>query len=119
MGTYLEIVYVYNTPIINVENDTAFTAFMRILVQRESAGRNDKLPSARWYMKPVQADLPVKDRKTYVLSALPSIGNRLAENLLTHLGTLSRVACASVEELQEVPKIGKKKAGLIYKLFHS
>ena len=119
MGAYLEIVYVYNTPIIHAENDTAFKAFMRILVKRESAGMNDKLPSARWYMKPVKADLPVKDRKKYILSALPYIGNRLAENLLTHFNTISGVACASVEELQKVPKIGKKKAELIYKMFHS
>jgi ERCC4-type nuclease len=119
MGAYLEIVYVYNTPIVHVENDTAFKAFMRILVKRESAGMNDKLPSARWYMKPVKADLPVKDRKQYILSSLPYIGNRLAENLLTHFGTISSVACASVTDLQKVPKIGKKKAELIYKIFHS
>ena len=119
MGAYLEIVYVYNTPILHVENDTAFKAFMKILAKREASGMNDKLPSARWYMKPVKAGLPVKDRKTYILSALPYIGNRLAENLLTHFGTIAGVACASVEELQKVPKIGPKKAGLIYKLFHS
>ena len=70
-------------------------------------------------MKPVKADLPVKDRKQYILSSLPSIGNRLAENLLTHFGTISGVACASVEDLQKVPKIGKKKAEVIYKMFHS
>ncbi len=119
MGAYLEIVYVYHTPIIHVENDTAFTAFMRILVQRECSGKNEKLPSARWYMKPVKADLPVKDRKKYILSSLPYIGDQLAENLLTHFGTISSVACASVRDLQAVPMIGKKKAGLIYTLFHS
>lgn len=119
MGAFLEIVYVYNTPIIHVENDTAFKAFMRILVKRESSGMNDRLPSARWYMKPVKAGLPVKDRKKYILSSLPLIGGRLAENLLTHFGTISGVACASVEELQEVPRIGKKKANLIYKVLHS
>lgn len=119
MGAYLEILYAYNTPIIHVEDDTAFKAFMRILVKRESAGKNDKLPSARWYMKPVKASLPVKDRKQYILSSLPSIGNRLAENLLIHFDTISGVACASIKNLQEVPKIGKKKAELIYKMFHS
>jgi ERCC4-type nuclease len=119
MGAYLEVVYAYNTPIIVVETDLAFHAFMRILVQREAAGKNDKLPSARWYMKPVKADLPVKDRKQYILSSLPYIGNQLAENLLSHFGTISQVACASVADLQQVPRIGKKKAELIYTLFHS
>ncbi len=115
----MEIVYVYNTPIIHAETDTAFKAFMRILVKRESSGMNDKLPDARWYRKPVKADLPVKDRKKYILSSLPYIGDRLASNLLMHFSTISAVACASVDELQETPKIGKKKAELIYRMFHS
>lgn len=119
MGAYFEIVYAYNTPIIHAESDMAFKAFMRILVKRESSGLNDKLPDAKWYRRPVRADLPVKDRKKYILSSLPYIGDRLAENLLTHFKTISGVACASVEELQKVPKIGKKKAELIYRMFQS
>jgi len=118
MGAYLEIVYVYNTPIIYAESDTALKAFMRILVKRESSGMNDKLPDAKWHRKPVRADLPVKDRRKYILDSLPYIGDRLAENLLLHFKTISEVACASAEELQKVPKIGKKKAELIYRMFH-
>ena len=118
MGAYMEIIYVYNTPIIHAENDHAFRSFMRILVKREKAGKNDKLPEARWYRKPARADLPVKDRKRYILSALPYIGDKLAENLLSHFDTISHVACASIKDLQNVPKIGKKKAELIYNMFH-
>ena len=118
MGAYMEILYVYNTPIIHVESDIAFKAFMRILLKRESAGKNDKLPSAKWYMKPAKADLPLKNRKKYILSALPYIGNQLASNLLDHFSTISDIACAQVEDLKKVPKIGKKRAELIYKMFH-
>ena len=118
MGAYLEIVYVYNTPIIHAENNTAFKSFMRILVKRESSGKNDKLPEAKWHRKPARADLPVKDRKKYILDSLPYIGDRLADNLLLHFKNISGVACASVEELQKVPGIGKKKAELINNLFH-
>lgn len=117
-GAFLEIVYVYNAPIIYVESDAAFKAFMRILVKRESSGMNDKLPDARWYRKPARADMPVKDRKKYILSSLPYVGDRLASNLLLHFNTISEVACASVQELQKVPKIGKKKAELVYSVFH-
>jgi DNA excision repair protein ERCC-4 len=119
MGAYQEIIYVYNTPIIYAGSDIAFKAFMRILAKREASGKNDKLPEARWYRKPARADLPVKDRKKYILSSLPYIGDILAENLLTKFATISDIACASVEELQKVPKIGAKKAELIYRLFHS
>ena len=119
MGAYQEIIYVYNTPIVHAENETALKAFMRILVKRESSGMNDKLPDARWYRKPARADLPVRDRKKYILASLPYIGEVLAENLLGHFATISDVACASIEELQMVPKIGKKKAGIIHSMFHS
>lgn len=118
MGAYFEIVYVYNTPIIHAESDIAFKAFMRILVKREAAGKNDKLPDARWYRKPVKATLPEKDRKKYILAALPYIGDQLAQNLLLHFTTISQITCASVEDLQKVPKIGKKKAELIHRIFH-
>jgi ERCC4-type nuclease len=118
MGAYLEITYVYNTPIIHAESDAAFKSFMRILVKRESSGKNDKLPGARWYRKPARASLPIKDRKKYILSALPNIGDSLAGNLLEYFGTISGIAFASVEELQKVHRIGEKKAQLIYESFH-
>ena len=81
-------------------------------------GKNDKLPEARWYRKPIRADLPVKDRKKYILAAIPNIGNRLAENLLSEFNTISNVANASVAELRKVPKIGEKKADLIFRILH-
>jgi ERCC4-type nuclease len=99
MGAYMEILYVYNTPILYLENDTAFKAFMKILIKRESTGKNDQLPSAKWYKKPAKTDLPVKDRKKYILSSLPHIGDQLATNLLTHFTTIAGIACAQVEDL--------------------
>jgi len=119
MGAFCEILYVYNTPIIYAENDTAFKAFLRILAKREATGKNDKMPEARWYMKPQKATLPKKDRKKYILTSLPYIGERLAENLLTQFTTIANIASASVKELEKVPKIGKKKAKLIHQLFNS
>ena len=119
MGAFLEILYVYDTPIIVAENDTAFRAFLRILIKREGEGQNDKLPTARWYRKRARADLPVKDKKRFLLSSIPSIGEILAGNLLTYFDTVSDIANASTEELQKVPKIGKRKAELIYQIFHT
>jgi len=119
MGALLEILYVYDTPIIVAENKEALRAFFKTLARREETGLNDKLPTARWYRKRPRTELPVKDRKRYVLSALPLIGETLAKNLLDHFGTISNIANASVKELQGVPKIGKKKAEIIYEIFHS
>ena len=119
IGAFLEIIYVYNTPIIHAESDIAFKAFIKILAKRESFGKNDKLPDARWYEKPVKANLPEKDRRKYILASIPYIGDRLAENLLTYFNTISTIACASVEELRKVPGIGKMRAELIHRMFHA
>lgn len=119
MGAFLEVIYVYDTPIVMAEDDIAFKAFFKTLIRREEEGLNDKLPTARWYRKRARADLPTKDRKRYLLSSLPLIGERLAQNLLEHFKTISDIANASQRELQRVPKIGKKRAEIIYQVFHS
>jgi Fanconi anemia group M protein len=48
-----------------------------------------------------------------VIGGVPGIGPKLARNLLKHFGSISRIAGASVEELMQVEKIGKKKAEII------
>lgn len=118
MGAFMEILFVYDTPIIFARDDTAIKSFFKTLVRREAEGSNDKLPTARWYRKRARAELPVKDRKRYLLSSIPQIGEKLAGNLLEHFKTVSAVANAPIEELQRVPKIGAKKAKLIYQIFH-
>jgi ERCC4-type nuclease len=118
MGALLEISFVYETPIVFAENDTALTAFLRILVKREESGANDKLPPPRWYKKQAKLELPTKDRKLYVLDSIPLIGESQAKALLDHFKNIENVARASKEELQQVEKIGKKKAELIYDIFH-
>jgi ERCC4-type nuclease len=118
MGALLEISFVYETPIVFAENDTAFTAFLRILVKREESGANAKLPPPRWYRKQAKLELPTKDRKLYVLDSIPLIGESQAKALLDHFKNIENIARASKEELQQVEKIGKKKAELIYDIFH-
>ncbi len=118
MGAFMEILFVYDTPIIFARNNAAIKSFFKTLVRREAEGSNDKLPTARWYRKRARAELPVKDRKRYLLSSIPQIGEKLAGNLLEHFKTISAIANASTKELQKVPKIGTKKAKLIYQTFH-
>ena len=117
-GAYLEVIFVYGIPILYAENDDGLDALLRILIQRESEGKNKRIPQARWFRKPASSKLPVKDRRYYTLSALPLIGESLSKALLDHFKNIAAVANATVEELQEVPKIGKKKAERIYEIFH-
>ena len=46
----------------------------------------------------------------YVVSSLPGIGAKTANNLLTHFGSVRGVMNASKEQLMEVDGVGPKKA---------
>ena len=119
VGSQQEILFVYNTPIVSIENDIdAFKSFLKITIKREQQGKNDKLPQGRWYRKPKRSTLPKKDQKSYVLASIPLIGDSLAKVLLEHFNTIRGIATASINSLQQVPGIGKKKAERIYAIFH-
>jgi len=116
-GALLEILYVYDTPVVVCENNHAFEVFLRILLDRERKGKNDGLPKARWYRKALSR-LPVKEVKTYLLDAIPMIGEVHAKCLLEHYGSIDKIAVSTKGELMRVPGIGEKRAEKIYEIFH-
>ncbi len=117
MGSLVSINFVYDTPCIVCENNFAFETFLRILLQREEKGKNDRLPGARWYKNSLNS-LPIKDAKRYVLDAIPSIGEARAKMLLDSYGTIENIVKSSKSELMKVPGIGEKRAAKIYEVFH-
>ncbi|MGC8478858.1 MAG: ERCC4 domain-containing protein [Candidatus Micrarchaeia archaeon] len=54
------------------------------------------------------------DFQLLVVGNLPGVGPKISESLLQHFKSLKNLANASVEDLMEVEKIGKKKAEKIY-----
>ena len=64
--------------------------------------------------KPRTADL--KRVQVSVLSSLPGVGPRMAEQLLTHFGSLRRVFAASVTEMSVGAGLGKARALKLLKL---
>ena len=118
MGAFQEIIWVYQIPMIFAENDSALEAFFKILIDREEKQKNESVPKARWYRKPLPKELPVRDRKQYIVSSIPFIGEKLASNLLERFETIRAIANASQNELEEVDGIGKKRADLIYQILH-
>ncbi|MEM2934209.1 MAG: helix-hairpin-helix domain-containing protein [Halobacteria archaeon] len=117
MGALLEVLFVYNTPVLLAENDEALKALFKILIKRELQGKNEQSPKARWYHREA-VNLPVKDSRVIALAAIPLIGEVMARNLLAHFGSLEKIARASIEELQGVKGIGKARAAKIYEVFH-
>ena len=54
----------------------------------------------------------------FVVGNLPGVGLKLSRALLAHFGSIKSIANASVEQLMEVPKIGKKKAERIHDILN-
>ncbi len=58
-------------------------------------------------------------RQQLLVETLPFVGPKLAKKLLEHFGSVQKIACASVNELSEVEKLGDKKAKAIRRVFAS
>ena len=59
------------------------------------------------------------EQQIFIVAGLPSIGEELAERLLTHLGSVRAVFQASKSQLTQVEGIGEVKAARITKLLDS
>jgi len=115
-GALMEINFVYNIPVFMAPTNSEMEDFFATLIKREMAMKNDKEMAERWF-RPGKG-LPQKNPRTYLLASIPMVGEKLAKKLLDRFGTISNVADASVERLQETELIGKKKAKKIYEIFH-
>ncbi|MGC8547811.1 MAG: ERCC4 domain-containing protein [Candidatus Micrarchaeia archaeon] len=60
----------------------------------------------------------ISEWQILVLSSIPGIGKKLARSLITHFKTVRGVATASIDELMQVEKIGKKKAELVHRVLN-
>ncbi len=58
----------------------------------------------------------MEQRQRFLVEGLPSVGETLARNLLTHFGSVRAVFDAPEEELKKVAKIGDVKAAEIVRL---
>jgi len=118
IGAQLEVLFVYDTPIVFVETSKGVEAFLHTLAQREVQGKNDKNPQSRWFRIRSPSRLPLKDLKVFTLSTVPSIGLALAKVMVNHFGNIANVTNATLDELMSLPGIGPKKAQKIYETFH-
>jgi len=115
-GALMEVSFVYGVPAFFATNDSELKSFLRTAIRREAEGKNDSEIKSRWYRE--RKGLPHKDPRIYLLSSIPSVGDKLAHNLLDHFGSIAEIANASVSALREVELIGEKKAKIIYEIFH-
>ena len=93
-------------------SDQDETARLIVRLAKREASREPARPGAHAGRKPLATHL----RQRYVLGALPHVGPKRAESLLSHFGTLKNVFAASEDELLCDEQIGPQQAQAIHEL---
>jgi len=119
INAIVDIIFVYQIPIIFLSTDEQLHEFLNILIKRDIKHWNAWTFESKRYNKRTRHQLPRKDNRLYLLCSLPSIGRTLSERLLGTFDSVVSITGASVKELQSVRGIGKKKAEIIFEIFHN
>jgi Fanconi anemia group M protein len=109
-GALASVAVDYGMPIIPTEDQKETADVIALLVRRErKEGREPKSHGHK-------TARTLKEQQEYLISAIPSVGPRVARNLLRHFGSIERVMTASEEELRKAPLVGPKIAERIREL---
>jgi Fanconi anemia group M protein len=104
-GMLATITVSYGMPVMQTKNAKETAALMAVIAKREQD------PEFREF-NPHGSKKPMtlKEQQEYIVSSLPGVGPTLAKPLLEKFGTIKHFVNASNEDLQDVEKIGEKKA---------
>jgi ERCC4-related helicase len=101
-GAMASIAIDYGVPIIPTEDQNDTAAVISMLAKREqSEGHEPKVHGHK-------TARTLKEQQEYLVSAMPSVGQSVARNLLKHFGSVEAVMTATFEELQEAELVGPK-----------
>ncbi len=109
-GAMASVAVDYGVPIIPAEDQDDTARIIALLVRREK--KEGREPKAHGH----KTARTLKEQQEYLISAIPSVGPRVARNLLRHFGSIQRVMTASEKELREVALVGPKIAERIREL---
>lgn len=109
-GMISTIAVSFNVPIIFTKTSYETAALIQTIARREQEGGKDFV----YHTGKPQTEI---EQLVYTIASIPGIGNQLATPLLERFRTIEKLVGASLDELQEVPLIGKKKASILYEFF--
>jgi len=104
-GTLSAITVDFGVPILYTKNPKDTAMMLNIIAKREQ----EEIGVA-FNVHPEKKNLSIKDEQEYIVSSLPGVGSGLAKPLLKYFKSVKNVINAKEKELEEVEKIGKKKA---------
>lgn len=102
----------YRIPIFFTRNQKETALFLYVIAKREQFGVKTEIKHRFSKNK-----MSFSDQQLFILESFPDIGPTLAKSLLKKFKNIKGIANASVKELQEVEKMGPKKAEKMHYLF--
>jgi ERCC4-type nuclease len=114
LGTIMKLYVDYNTQVV-ISSDEQETAYILSRFAEHEQNEEKREPRLVGLKKAYTDD----QWQIFILSSIPGIGVKLAKKLISHFKTVRGVASASVDDLVEVEKIGKKKAERIYSILNA
>lgn len=111
-GMLATIALSYRIPILQSSNPLQSAQLLLALARRE---QQTSATSFSFHQAKPFTD---KELLEYIVSSFPGVGGVLAKSLLSHFDSLDALFQASVAELQEIEKIGPKKAKELYRMLH-
>jgi Fanconi anemia group M protein len=97
----------YGIPTVFTEGPLDTAAFLLLVARREQGELASGDLAVREVPPAYRKAGDVRDHQRRMLAALPQVGPHRAEMLLRHFGSVERLAAASVEDLTQVPGVGK------------
>ena len=109
-GMLAAIAIDFQIPILQTKNYRDTASLLEIIARRLET------PKKHFSLLKKKKPVSLKEQQEYMIESLPGVGSLLAKSLLEHFGSVTTVLQASTDELQQVEKIGKKKAAEIRKV---
>ncbi len=105
-GALISLAVSWGLPILYSDSPKETAWILEKINQRSAKSRSSPVPRLRLGKK----TLAPERQKRQILESLPSIGPKLAREMITAFGSLNNILSASEEQLRAVKGIGPKKA---------
>ncbi|MFH1390879.1 MAG: DEAD/DEAH box helicase [Candidatus Diapherotrites archaeon] len=95
----------YRVPILYTRDVEETAKLVFLIAKREQLGSEKEIK-----LRVGRKGLTIPEQQQYIMEGFPLVGPRLAKALLKKFGSIRSIVNATVKELQEVEKMGPKKA---------
>lgn len=113
-GALASIALNYRIPILYSADVNETAKYLYLIAKREQLGVEKEIR-----LRVGRKGLTQKEQQQFLVEGFPLVGPSLAKALLRKFGTVRAIVGASITELQEVEKMGPKKAAKIHEILNA